>query len=54
MEVVALKRRVFLRIVAKMSDRYLEQRINVNFLSKIITRDETWHFEHDIKRNNKD
>jgi len=30
-EVVALIRCVFLRLVAKMSDRFLEQRINISF-----------------------
>jgi hypothetical protein len=35
MEVVALIRRVFFRLVAKMSDRFLEQRINIKFCVKL-------------------
>jgi hypothetical protein len=35
MEVVALIRRVFPRLVAKMSDRFLEQRINIKCCVKL-------------------
>jgi hypothetical protein len=35
MEVVALIRRVFLRLVEKMSDRFLEQRLNIKFGVKL-------------------
>jgi hypothetical protein len=35
MEVVALTIRVFLRLVTKMSDRYLEQRMNIKFCVKL-------------------
>jgi hypothetical protein len=52
-EVVALIKLVFLRLVGKMSDRFLGQRINIklcaklgNFLSKNVTGDETWWFQY--------
>jgi hypothetical protein len=35
MEVMALIRRVFIRLFAKMSDRFLEQRINIKFCAKL-------------------
>jgi len=34
-EAVAQIKRVFLRVVAKMSDRFLEQRINIKFCVKL-------------------
>jgi hypothetical protein len=35
MEVVALIRRVFLRLITKMSDKYLEQQIDIKFYVKL-------------------
>jgi hypothetical protein len=43
MEVVELKRSVFLRLVINMTDRFLEQRINVKFGVKSRKNEKNYH-----------
>jgi hypothetical protein len=53
MDVVTVIRRVFLCLIAKISDRFFEQGINKIFYVKlrrmqtVITGDETWRFQYD-------